>query len=146
VKHTIEVEQYPGNRFFMVNMTDDSTAFGVALPDHKKIDRVIFNECEPESLGDGMLRKTVTVYYRDDPPWQYPEWLGGAGVAMDKEGRWLVMQEKPLWFCSQRDESSSKLLVTSNFMAIDNTLHPLWSPPPCDDWRKSWHPNPKWQG
>lgn len=81
----------------------------------------------------------VNYQIRLRPVWQYPEWLGGAGVAMDEDGRWHVYSGEP--------SKASKFWRMPEFGWANrlDTLFPLWSPPPCTDWRESWHPNPKWQ-
>lgn len=87
------------------------------------------------------------------PVWQYPEWLGGAGVAMDSSGQWVVYRSRPL-ISVPKDEQRLKPAWAcigcwrgdAIFIIAPTEAFPLWSPPPCADWRESWHPNPNWKG
>lgn len=89
--------------------------------------------------------RVATIVLR--PVWQYPEWLGGAGVAMDADGTWCLHLRTPTivgsgrWHCGPGDEA----LLSFRDRRISKFL-PLWSPPHCTDWRESWHPNPRWEG
>ncbi len=100
--------------------------------------------CEPTGghcTSSLRLRNELEVFVPLQPVWQYPEWLGGAGVAMDDRGRWLVYSGVPA--------QSDRYFAIPDFgwcNSLSPDLFPLWSPPPCTDWRESWHPNPRWEG
>lgn len=87
-------------------------------------------------IGDEFYSAYTVSFRRLRPKWQYPEWLGGAGVAMDANGAWYLYSapatcKDGVWFIPQ-----------GTAVCIDDRF-PLWTPPHCDDWRKSWHPNPR---
>lgn len=107
-------------------------------------------------VPDGM--ELVVVGQPSDPhfkvirvvEWQYPEWLGGAGVAQDSwdDTRWFVWGSEEAFRAAVRGRNEGDFV---NFEELDsdctqlwNPWFPQWTPPPnADDWRESWHPNPR---
>ncbi len=110
---------------------------------------IIRDHSYPECGSDLLL-----CHVRIRPVWQYPEWLGGAGVAMDSDGCWGVY-ENPMrvgvghmtgagWYDTKTHDRGGWVRLSGP--NGNSPAFPLWQPPECDDWRESWHPNPRWEG
>lgn len=96
------------------------------------------NDASGVVIADHDFERTAKIVFI--PRWEYPEWLGGAGIAMDASGSWYCYARQP--------QIDGGCWVSSySFRRLDGGgCFPLFIPPPCTDWRKSWTPNPRWEG
>jgi len=68
--------------------------------------------------------------------WQWPEWLRASAVAMDGDGTWWAYSHIPR--CNEVDNE----WIGSQFIVRLDAFLMYWTPPVCEDWRKSLHVNP----
>lgn len=90
--------------------------------------------------GDSIGLAHRTAIFRKT--WTYPEWLGGAGVGMVEDGKWFCFSDKADWQYLV-DKAAGKKVLRFPVSAQPLPYFTSFTPPPCDDWRKSWHPNPR---